>query len=42
MAAIPFLLIWGFTGANFESHWVNIDWYDLTGGQQVPDDNFTS
>ncbi|SOD70905.1 uncharacterized iron-regulated membrane protein [Jatrophihabitans sp. GAS493] len=43
MAAVPFLLIWGLTGAGFEFHWVSTAWYATTGGQQPPDyESFTS
>jgi uncharacterized iron-regulated membrane protein len=42
MVAIPFLLMWGLTGANFEFHWVSTAWYAVTGGQQVADDDFAS
>ena len=42
MAAVPFLLMWGLTGASFEFHWVNTAWYAVTGGHNVPDETFTS
>ena len=42
MAAMPFLLVWGRTGANFEFNWVSTAWYATTGGQRQPDDEFTS
>jgi uncharacterized iron-regulated membrane protein len=44
MAAIPFLLVWGLTGASFEMHWVKTAWYAVTGGDQDTywDFDFTS
>jgi uncharacterized iron-regulated membrane protein len=42
IVAVPFLLMWGLTGASFEFHWVNTAWYAVTGGEQVPDTDFTS
>lgn len=42
MAALPFLLMWGLTGASFEFHWVSTAWYSLTGGKQVADVSFES
>ncbi len=42
MAAIPFLLMWGVTGAGFELHWVNTAWYAVTGGHNAEAPTFTS
>jgi uncharacterized iron-regulated membrane protein len=43
IVAVPFLLVWGLTGASFEFHWVNTAFYAVTGGQQpADDDTFTS
>ncbi|HEY4334035.1 MAG TPA: PepSY-associated TM helix domain-containing protein, partial [Ilumatobacteraceae bacterium] len=42
MVAVPFLLMWGVTGASFEFHWVNTAWYAVTGGQQEADAEFSS
>lgn len=42
IVAVPFLLMWGFTGASFELHWVSTAWYAVTGGQQQPTVTFTS
>ncbi|SDI87640.1 Uncharacterized iron-regulated membrane protein [Frankineae bacterium MT45] len=43
MAAVPFLLIWGLTGAGFEFHWVGTAWYAVTGGHQpAEEDPFVS
>ncbi|MFI7588696.1 PepSY-associated TM helix domain-containing protein [Spongisporangium articulatum] len=43
MAAVPFLLMWGLTGAGFEFNWVAPAWYAATGGQTPPDETpFTS
>ncbi len=42
MAAVPFLLVWGLTGAGFEFHWVNTAWYAATGGQQPSTETFAS
>jgi uncharacterized iron-regulated membrane protein len=42
MAAVPFLLMWGLTGASFEFNWVNTAWYAVTGGHTVADDDFAS
>ncbi len=42
IVAVPFLLVWGLTGASFEFHWVSTAFYAVTGGQQPADDTFTS
>jgi uncharacterized iron-regulated membrane protein len=42
LVAVPFLLVWGLTGASFEFHWVSTAFYAVTGGQQVSDVDFTS
>jgi uncharacterized iron-regulated membrane protein len=42
IVAVPFLLIWGVTGASFEFHWVSTAWYSVTGGEQAPESSFTS
>jgi uncharacterized iron-regulated membrane protein len=42
MAAVPFLLMWGLTGASFEFNWVNTAWYRATGGHTVADVSFAS
>jgi uncharacterized iron-regulated membrane protein len=42
IVALPFLLIWGFTGASFEFHWVSTAFYAVTGGQQMDYPDLTS
>ena len=40
MAALPFLLMWGLTGAGFELNFVNTAWYTVTGGQTPAEEQY--
>src|SRR5680860_32079 len=42
MAAVPFLLIWGLTGAGFEFGWVANGWYAATPGEKPEESTFVS
>ncbi len=42
IVVVPFLLVWGFTGASFEFPWVGHAWYAVTGGERQPSDTFAS
>lgn len=40
LVAVPFLLMWGVTGASFEIPAMNTWWYSLTGGHNPPADQY--